>query len=651
MTTFSVTSATDNGLGNTPGTLSYAILQANQLAGDDTISMNTDVRVTGVMKTLVNSNITIAGNNHSLSGDVNNNGINDSGDVRPLFILSGSVNISDLSITKGRAEGGSSDGGGGGGGLGGGLFIYEGNVSLTNVAFTNNIAQGGRGDSGGGGGGGMFGNALSGPVWGGGGGLFGNAPSDSSLGGYGGNGNYGGFGGYYRRSPFGRNGGYGGPGGFGGGGGASSGEGPDDGNGGPGGFGGGGGDARISGGRGGFGGGGGKGGKGGSGPGGYGGGGGRGGFRVPGGYGGFGGGTGGYGGGGGAGLGGGIFVRSGSLTLNNTTFTGNTASGGTGANSGQGLGGAIFIMQSTTNTNGNNQGMPSVLPTVTSVGNPTFSGNSAANDAGTATNNDNVYGTINITSLNTPPVANPDSVSATPNTPINISVNTLLANDTDANGDPLTLTGVSNFTGGTAVLNDNGTPSSSADDYITFTPTTGFSGNASFDYSISDGNGGTSSATVIVTVGTVQNGGNGQDTLTGNAGNDSLNGGNGEDTLIGNAGNDTLIGGNGTDLLLGNAGDDLLNGGNGCDTLRGGLGNDTLTGGYGGGDVFVFASGDGTDTITNFQLSNDKIGLTGGLTFENLSFSGNNIIFGTEVLVVLTGVNTTTLTASNFVTV
>jgi Ca2+-binding RTX toxin-like protein len=307
-------------------------------------------------------------------------------------------------------------------------------------------------------------------------------------------------------------------------------------------------------------------------------------------------------------------------------------------------------MQSTTNTNGNNQGMPSVLPTVTSVGNPTFSGNSAANDAGTSTNNDNVYGTINLTSLNTPPVANPDTVSATANTPIKISVNTLLANDTDANGDPLTLTGVSNFTGGTAVLNDNGTPSSSADDYITFTPTTGFSGDASFDYSISDGNGGTSSATVIVAVGTVQNGGNGPDTLTGNAGNDILIGGNGEDTLIGNAGNDTLIGGNATDLLLGNAGDDLLSGGNGADTLRGGLGNDTLTGGS-GGDVFVFASGDGTDRITDFNLSNDQIGLTGGLTFGNLSFSGNNIIFGTDVLAVLTGVNTTSLTASNFVTV
>jgi Ca2+-binding RTX toxin-like protein len=635
MTTYSVTSATDNGLGDTEGTLSYAILQANQLPGDDTISMNTDVRVTGVMKTLVNSNITIVGNNHSLSGDVNNNDINDSGDVRPLFVLSGSVNISDLSITNGRALGGS--GGGGGGGLGGGLFICNGNVSLTNVAFTNNIAQGG--NSSGSGGGGMFGNGSSG-----GGGMFGNGFGSNGfggVGGYGGNGNYGGFGGNYGGNPSTNRGGFGGGGG-----------GNPVGNAGDGGFGGGGGGG-LSPGNGGFGGGGGAGGKSG-GSGGYGGGGGGGGSAGNG-FGGFGGGNGfgggGGGGGGGAGLGGGIFVRSGSLTLNNTTFTGNTAEGGTGlANSGQGLGGGIFIMQSTTNTNRNNQGMPSVLPTVTSFGTLTFSGNSAANDAGTATNNDNVYGTINITSLNTPPVANPDSVSATPNTPINISVDTLLANDTDANGDPLALTGISNFTGGTPVLDDNGTPSSSADDYITFTPTTGFSGNASFDYSISDGNGGTSSATVIVAVGTVQNGGHGPDTLTGNDGNDILIGGTGKDTLIGNAGNDTLIGGNGTDLLLGNAGDDLLYGGNGTDTLEGGLGNDTLTGGS-GGDVFVFASGEGTDTITDFKLSNDKIGLTGGLTFENLSFSGNNIIFDTEVLAVLTGVNTNTLTASNFLTV
>jgi Ca2+-binding RTX toxin-like protein len=151
-------------------------------------------------------------------------------------------------------------------------------------------------------------------------------------------------------------------------------------------------------------------------------------------------------------------------------------------------------------------------------------------------------------------------------------------------------------------------------------------------------------------VGTVQNGTNGNDTLTGNAGNDTLIGGNGNDTLTGNAGNDTLIGGNGTDLLVGGAGDDLLDGGNGTDTLRGGLGNDTLTGGN-GSDVFLFAAGEGTDTITDFKLGSDKIGLTDGLTFGQLSFVGSEISVGSEVLAVLSGVNTTTLTASNFVTV
>ncbi|MBD0311443.1 MAG: VCBS repeat-containing protein, partial [Microcoleus sp. T3-bin5] len=108
--------------------------------------------------------------------------------------------------------------------------------------------------------------------------------------------------------------------------------------------------------------------------------------------------------------------------------------------------------------------------------------------------------------VNTPPVANPDTVSANQNTALNISVATLLANDTDANNDPLSITGVSNPTGGTAVLNNNGTPTNSADDFITFTPTTGFSGNASFNYSLSDGKGGTSSANVSVAVGGSQMG-------------------------------------------------------------------------------------------------------------------------------------------------
>ena len=249
--------------------------------------------------------------------------------------------------------------------------------------------------------------------------------------------------------------------------------------------------------------------------------------------------------------------------------------------------------------------------------------------------------------VNQSPVAVNDSATTTTNTAVAINV---LTNDSDTNNDPLTITGVSNLTGGTAVVNDNGTATNSADDFITFTPTTGFSDNASFNYSISDGFGGTIRANVSVAVGGTQMGGSGNDTLTGTPGHDSLNGGNGNDSLIVNAGNDSLIGGNGTDFLVGSAGNDLLNGDNGSDTLRGGLGSDTLTRGN-GQDIFVFASGEGIDTISDFKLGSDKIGLTGGLTFGNLSFSGNQIRIGSDVLAVLTGVNTNTLTASNFVAV
>jgi len=245
------------------------------------------------------------------------------------------------------------------------------------------------------------------------------------------------------------------------------------------------------------------------------------------------------------------------------------------------------------------------------------------------------------TPTNQPPVANTDSATTAQNTAVTIAASTLLANDTDANGDRLSLTGVSNPVNGSVTFSNGN---------VIFTPSTNFTGDASFDYSISDGFGGTSSATVSVAVGGTQTGGSGNDTLTGTPGNDSLNGGNGNDSLIGNAGNDTLIGGNGTDFLVGSAGNDLLNGDNGSDTLTGGLGNDTLTGGN-GQDIFVFAPGEGIDTINDFQLGTDKIGLTEGLTFGNLSFWGNEILIGSDVLAVLTGVNTNTLTASNFLAV
>ncbi len=417
---------------------------------------------------------------------------------------------------------------------------------------------------------------------------------------------------------------------------------------------------------------------------------------VPGYYSGSAGGASGYKGGGGAGLGGGIFVRSGSLTLNNTSFTNNTATGGTGFQNGQGLGGGIFIMQSLTNPNGNNQGMPTVLPTVNSVGNPTFSGNSAADDAGTATNNDNVYGTINVTATNHPPVANPDSATTAKNTAVSISASTLLANDTDPDGNPLSITGVSSVTNGTAVLNNNGTASNTADDFVLFTPTTGFSGNGSFNYTVSDGNGGSDIGLVTVAVGSNLNGTsnndflngtagndiindfNSQDTLYGNGGNDSLDGGDGDDKLYGGNGNDSLLGGSGQDTLYGDLGNDSLIGGDGDDKLYGGDGNDSLLGGNGqdllvggagndflkgdlgndsltggtGSDIFVLAAATDRDTFTDFSLGqSDKIALAGGLTFNQLTFSGNEIRQNNQTLAVLTGFNTTTLTSADFLTV
>ncbi|NEO59670.1 MAG: calcium-binding protein [Moorea sp. SIO4G2] len=142
-------------------------------------------------------------------------------------------------------------------------------------------------------------------------------------------------------------------------------------------------------------------------------------------------------------------------------------------------------------------------------------------------------------------------------------------------------------------------------------------------------------------------GGNGRDSLIGGAGDDSLNGGNGQDSLIGGAGDDSLKGGNGQDSLIGGAGDDSLKGGNGRDRLIGGAGDDLLKGGN-GKDTFVIAAGEGTDTIEDFR--NDMIELFGGISFNDLTFSGNDIFFGDEVLATLRGIDTSTLTESDFTT-
>jgi hypothetical protein len=351
----------------------------------------------------ITSNITIQGNGDTLAV---------SGTAMRFFYVSGgptftggalapgSLTLEDLTLKGGVAQGGNG-GPGGGGGLGaGGAIFNQGTLTLTGDTLTNNEAIGGNGGSlsalGGGGGmgsnanggtGGGFGGSFSitggpsgGTGSGGGGGGAGFLSSDNGSNANGNTGDAGGgtdtFGGAGApSSSTSKDGGAAGDGGGGGAGtfhgsggggggvfGSGGGSGGPDSGGGGGGIGGGGGSG-SDGGGGGFGGGGGGGSGGGGGiggDGGFGGGGGAGETAV--GTGGFGGGTGatitakGGGAGGGAGMGGAVFNMFGTLTITNSTLSGNTAQGGiSGSNgvtkgghaNGDGDGGAVFNLDGT----------------------------------------------------------------------------------------------------------------------------------------------------------------------------------------------------------------------------------------------------------------------------------------------------------------
>jgi len=83
------------------------------------------------------------------------------------------------------------------------------------------------------------------------------------------------------------------------------------------------------------------------------------------------------------------------------------------------------------------------------------------------------------------------------------------------------------------------------------------------------------------------------------AGNDYLVGYATDDVIEGNGGDDFLYGEGGNDLLMGGTGNDYFQGGAGNDTLIGGSGNEEQYGG-GGSDVYVYAVGDGMDSIREY---------------------------------------------------
>jgi len=96
--------------------------------------------------------------------------------------------------------------------------------------------------------------------------------------------------------------------------------------------------------------------------------------------------------------------------------------------------------------------------------------------------------TVDVTALNRDPIGNPDSAAATANGAITVDV---LKNDTDPDGDALTIASITQPASGTAVIRGAS---------VGFTPTAGFSGATSFSYTVSDGNGGTATAAVSVAV-------------------------------------------------------------------------------------------------------------------------------------------------------
>ena len=109
---------------------------------------------------------------------------------------------------------------------------------------------------------------------------------------------------------------------------------------------------------------------------------------------------------------------------------------------------------------------------------------------------------IEITAVNENPVADNDGPFTT--TDVTTIAVTPLTGDSDPDLDTLTITqvdGVPITAGGAAVPVTGGTVALSADGLsLEFTPTLGFSGNSDFTYSVSDANGGTATATVLLSV-------------------------------------------------------------------------------------------------------------------------------------------------------
>ncbi|EKE75966.1 Ig-like domain-containing protein [Gallaecimonas xiamenensis] len=116
-------------------------------------------------------------------------------------------------------------------------------------------------------------------------------------------------------------------------------------------------------------------------------------------------------------------------------------------------------------------------------GTETFTYSISDGKGGTASANVSVA----VGAANSSPVAVNDSAVTSAGKSVSIPV---LANDSDPDGDSLTITGTSGVNGSASISGSS----------IVFTPASGFSGTETFNYSVSDGKGGSASAVVSVAV-------------------------------------------------------------------------------------------------------------------------------------------------------
>jgi VCBS repeat-containing protein len=256
-----------------------------------------------------------------------------------------------------------------------------------------------------------------------------------------------------------------------------------------------------------------------------------------------------------------------------------------------------------------------------------------------------------VLTINSPPVVHNDVVSVATaigggGTVDATAATGVLANDSDPNGDNLSVSALSGGAVGTASAGAHGNLTLNADGSFSYTVTNTTGTVATdghlhdlFTYTASDGHGGTASANLNIVL---------------NVAGENYSGGNGGQTHTGTLGNDVINGGNAKDNLNGGAGDDIISGGNGVDVLNGGLGNDQLTGGN-GSDTFAFNANFGKDVVTDF--SKDTVQFDHGV-FANFAAvqshmandgHGNTIItYDANNTVTLLGVTTAQLHASDF---